>query len=72
MSYVTLRGYWCNIVVVNVHASTEDKSDDMKDSFYEALECVFDQFLKYSHENFVRRCQCKSKERRYFETNNQE
>jgi exonuclease III len=32
---------------VNVHATTENKSDDMKDSFYEELECVFSQFLKY-------------------------
>jgi len=30
-----------------VHATTEDKSDDMKDGFYKELEHVFDQFLKY-------------------------
>jgi len=30
-----------------VHAQTEDKSDDTKDSFYEELENVFYQFLKY-------------------------
>jgi hypothetical protein len=30
-----------------VHAPTEDKCDDIKDSFYEELEGVFDQFLKY-------------------------
>jgi len=29
---------------LNVHAPTEDKDDDIKDSFYEGLEQVFDQF----------------------------
>jgi hypothetical protein len=32
--------------VLNVHAPTEDKIDDMKDRFYE-LEWVFDKFQKY-------------------------
>jgi hypothetical protein len=35
MSYMILRGRWCNIIVLNVHAPCEDKSDDVKDSFYE-------------------------------------
>jgi exonuclease III len=30
-----------------VHAQCEDKSDDVKDSFYEELGCVFDQFSMY-------------------------
>jgi hypothetical protein len=30
-----------------VHATTKDKSDDMKDSFYGELECVVNQFPKY-------------------------
>jgi hypothetical protein len=30
-----------------VHAPTEDRCDNTKDSFYEELEGVFDQFLKY-------------------------
>jgi hypothetical protein len=40
-SYVTLRGRWCDITILNVHAQTQDKSDD-----YEELERVLDQFLK--------------------------
>jgi hypothetical protein len=47
MSYITVRGRWCDIFVLNVHAPTEDKSDDMKDCFYMELERVLDQFPKY-------------------------
>jgi hypothetical protein len=39
-SYTILRGRWCHIIVLNVHAPTEDKTDDVKDSFYEELERV--------------------------------
>jgi hypothetical protein len=28
MSYITLRGRWCHIIVLNVHSPTEDKTDD--------------------------------------------
>ena len=34
VSYIVLRGRWCNIIVLNVHAPNADKSDDSKDSFY--------------------------------------
>jgi len=47
LSYIVLRGRWRNIIVVNVHAPSEEKSDEAKDSFYEELEQVFDQFPKY-------------------------
>jgi hypothetical protein len=47
MSYIKLSDRWCHIIVLNVHAPTEDKTDDVKDSFYEELECVFDKFPKY-------------------------
>jgi hypothetical protein len=30
MSYFTLRGCWCDIIVLNVHAPTEDKCDDIR------------------------------------------
>jgi hypothetical protein len=42
-----MRGSWFHIIVLNVHASTEDKPDDVKDSFYEELERIFDKFPKY-------------------------
>jgi hypothetical protein len=46
MSYIILRGCWCDIIVLNVHAPTEDKIDDVKDSFYDELERIFDKFTK--------------------------
>jgi hypothetical protein len=48
MSYIILRGHWCNIIVRNVHAPCEDNSDDVKDNFYEELACLFDQFPRYN------------------------
>jgi hypothetical protein len=54
--YIVLRGCWCNIIVLNVHAQSEDKSDDSKDSFYEELEQVFFlSFSQVSYENSIRR-----------------
>jgi hypothetical protein len=38
MSYIILRGCCCHIIVLNVHDPTEDKTDDVKDSFYEELD----------------------------------
>jgi hypothetical protein len=47
MSYIIIRGRWCHIIVLNVHAPTDDIYDDVKDSFYEELKRVFDKFPKY-------------------------
>jgi len=47
VSYIDMRGRWCNIIFVYVHASSEEKSDETKDSFYEKLEQVFDHCPKY-------------------------
>jgi len=40
---ITLGGRGCDIIVLNVHAPT----DDTKDSFYMELERVLNQFRKY-------------------------
>ena len=37
MSCVVQRGCWCDIIVLNVRAPSEEKSDDSKDSFYGEL-----------------------------------
>jgi hypothetical protein len=47
MSYITLKGRWCDIIVLNLHAPTEDKDDVIKDSFCKELEEVFNQFPRY-------------------------
>jgi hypothetical protein len=46
MPFIIPRCCWCNIVL-NLDAPTEDKTDNTKNSFYEELEHVFTQFLKY-------------------------
>jgi len=40
VSYIVVRGRWCNNIVVNVHAPSEEKRYDSKDSFYELLEQI--------------------------------
>jgi hypothetical protein len=47
MPYIILRGRWCHIIILNVHAPTKDIIDDVKDSFYKELELVFDEVPKY-------------------------
>jgi hypothetical protein len=53
MSYITLKGRRCHIIVLNVHAPTEDKDDDIKNSFCEELERVLDQFARYHMETIM-------------------
>jgi hypothetical protein len=52
-SYIILRGLWCDIIVLNIHAPNGDKSGDMKDSFYEEQGLVFDKLPKYRMKNFL-------------------
>jgi hypothetical protein len=44
------------VIALNVHAPTENKTDDVKDSFYEVLERIFDHFSKF---HIIGRFQCK-------------
>ena len=50
MLYIVLRGCWCNIIVLNVHTSSEEKIYNSKDGFDEELEQVFDRVPKYPME----------------------
>jgi hypothetical protein len=34
MLCIVLRGYWRNIIVLNIRATSEEKSDDSKDNIY--------------------------------------
>jgi len=52
MSYIVLGGNWCDVIVMNAHAPTDDECGDSKDSSCEELEQVFDNFPKY-HKNSV-------------------
>jgi hypothetical protein len=65
MSYIIHRCRWCHIIVVNVHAPTWDKIDDVKDNFYEEPECVFDKFSKYHMKMLLEIFQCQSSQGRY-------
>ena len=38
-----IKGWWCDIIVVNVHSPPEDKDDDIEDNYYEEIERFFDQ-----------------------------
>jgi hypothetical protein len=29
MLYIISRGHWCHIIILNIHAPTEDKTDDV-------------------------------------------
>jgi hypothetical protein len=46
MSYIVLRGRWCNSFVLNVHAPSEKKSDDKKRQFFVMNKRMF--FLSFS------------------------
>jgi hypothetical protein len=54
MSHIILRGRWCEIIVLDIHAPAEDKIDDMKDRFYKELQCVLDKLTKYHVKIFLR------------------
>jgi hypothetical protein len=53
MSYIILRRRWCNIIVLKVHAPTEDEIDDIQDRFYEEIKQVFDNFPRYHIQNLL-------------------
>ena len=59
MSFIVLRSRWCNIIVLNAQAPTEKKSDDSKDSFYEAVEQVYSYFPKYHTKILLGDCNAK-------------
>jgi hypothetical protein len=47
VSFVIIKGRWCNITVLNARAPCEDKGDDVKDSFCDEIRSVFYQFRRY-------------------------
>jgi hypothetical protein len=65
ISYITLKGHWCDIIVLNVNAPTEDKDDVIEDSIYEELEKVLISSLG-TIQKFSRRFQCKGRKGGHF------
>ena len=63
MSYIVMRGQWCNIVL-NVHVPRED--DDSNNNFYEELQQVFEHFFQYNMK--ILSGGCKIEEQGYFQT----
>jgi hypothetical protein len=47
LPYIVLKVRWGNFIVWNVHVRSEERRNDSKDRFYDKLEQVFDNFLKY-------------------------
>jgi hypothetical protein len=47
MLCIIVRGPWCHIIVLNIHAQTEDKIHDVKDNFCKEVEHMFTKFSKY-------------------------
>jgi hypothetical protein len=44
LSFIMLDVQWYDIIVLNVHTPSKDKDDDIKNSFYEEMQQLFDQF----------------------------
>ena len=59
---------WCDLIVLNVHVPTEDKGDDINDSFYEEIERLFDQLPMYHMKILLG----ESRTREYFSANNRD
>lgn len=39
---LTIKAYWFAIILVNIHAPTDDKTEEEKDNFYGELENIVD------------------------------
>jgi hypothetical protein len=37
VSYIVLRGPWCNIIVLNVHAAIDEKTDESKVTYENSI-----------------------------------
>jgi len=72
LSYIVLRVHWCNIIVLNAHAPSEEKSDEAKDDFHEELEQVFYHFPKYHMKILLGDFNAKVGRENVFKTNNWE
>lgn len=42
ISLLTVEAYWFNLTIINVHAPTEEKTQEEKDDFYDELTNIVD------------------------------
>jgi exonuclease III len=49
-----LKGKFHNVTLINVHAPTEEKTEEEKDKFYDVLQKTYDSVLKHD----IRRPKC--------------
>jgi hypothetical protein len=47
MSNIILRNHWCGNTVLNIYHPTDDKINNIKDTFYKKLDCILNKFHKY-------------------------
>jgi hypothetical protein len=47
MPYIILRGRWFHVIVLNVHAATEHKTDDVKECSYEEFGHAFEKNVAF-------------------------
>jgi hypothetical protein len=60
--HITLISCYCDVMVLNMHAPTKSKTDDIKDSFYEEINFVINFFCIYC---IVSRFQCQNTEKTF-------
>ena len=47
VSFILLKGQCCDIIVVNLHVPSEDRDNDIQNSFYDEIDRPFDQLPVY-------------------------
>ena len=62
LSYLILRGRWCDIIIINVLPPTEYKEDLIKCSFCKKLGQTFDQFPRYHMKILLREFNAKKRD----------
>lgn len=53
MCWIRLRGKYRKISILNVHAPTEEKSEDVKEIFFDKIQKNFDSFPRYDFKLIV-------------------
>jgi hypothetical protein len=61
----TLISCYFDIMVLNMHAPTKGKTDDIKDSFYEEINFINNFFSKYCMYILLARFQCQSTDKTF-------